>query len=180
MMLVILDRDGVINEDSPDFVKTPDEWHPIPGSLTAIAALNRMGHQVVVATNQSGITRKCFSLSDLLAIHKKMQIELAKVGGHLDGIYFCPHWTEDHCPCRKPQPGMLKQIAKDFHTNLTQNAVLIGDSLRDLLAAHAVGCPAFLVTTGNGALTLPLIKDLSGVEGVYANLAEWQACYCPG
>src|SRR5437773_11154104 len=106
-MLIILDRDGVINEDSPDFIKSPQEWRAIPGSLEAIAALNRAGHRVVVASNQSGVGRGYFTLAVLLAIHHKMQSELAKAGGRLDGVYFCPHRSEDHCPCRKPNPGML-------------------------------------------------------------------------
>ncbi len=149
-MLVILDRDGVINADSPDFIKSPEEWHALPGSLETIAALKRAGHQVVVSTNQSGVCRGYFTLTTLLAIHRKMETELALVGGFLDGIYFCPHRTEDNCPCRKPQAGMLLQIAKDFTTDLSQNAIVFGDSPRDIEAAAAVSCPAVLVNSPQG------------------------------
>ena len=168
-MLIILDRDGVINEDSPDFIKSADEWHAIPGSLAAIAQMNRAGHRVVVASNQSGVARGYFSLAELLNIHLKMHIEAAKAGAHLDGVYFCPHRSEDHCPCRKPGPGMLIQIAKDFNVDLTREGLFIGDSLRDLRAAQAIGCPAALVKTGKGAQTLASGEDLSGVA-VYDNL----------
>lgn len=170
-MLILLDRDGVINEDSADFIKSPEEWRAIPGSLEAIAALNRAGHRVVVASNQSGVTRGYFSMAGLLAIHHKMQTELAEVGGRLDGVYFCPHRSEDHCPCRKPQPGMLLQIAQDFGVDLSQQGLLIGDSLRDIQAAHAAGCPAALVKTGKGAATLAKGEGLDGVP-VYENLLQ--------
>ncbi len=173
-MLVILDRDGVINEDSPHFIKSPAEWQAIPGSLAAIAALNRAGHQVVVASNQSGVSRGYFSLADLLAIHHKMQTELAAAGGHLDGVYFCPHRSEDHCPCRKPCPGMLQQIAADFKVDLTQKCWLIGDSLRDIQAGLAVQCKAALVKTGKGNKTL--IENNHHLQvPVYENLAQWVA-----
>jgi len=173
-LLIILDRDGVINEDSPDFIKSPEEWRAIPGSLEAIAVLNRQGHTVVVASNQSGISRAYFSLPVLLAIHLKMQTELAKLGGHLDGVYVCPHRDEDHCPCRKPNPGMLLQIAKDFKVDLAKDGLLIGDSVRDILAAQAAGCRAVLVETGKQP------PDHSPVEGlakapVYKNLSVWAA-----
>lgn len=159
-MLIILDRDGVINKDSPDFVKSPDEWRAIPGSLEAIATLNRVGHQVVVATNQSGVSRGYFSLATLLAIHHKMQTELARAGGRLDGVYFCPHRNEDCCPCRKPAPGMLEQIAQDFGADLTRDAILVGDSLRDIEAAQAVGCPAVLIKTGTGEAPVAVYESL--------------------
>lgn len=171
-MLIILDRDGVINEDSPDFIKSPAEWQAIPGSLEAIAKLNRAGHRVVVASNQSGVARGYFSLATLLEIHHKMQTELAKVGGKLDGVYFCPHRSEDHCPCRKPSPGMLLQIARDFAVDLTSDAVLIGDSLRDIQAAQAAGCPAVLIKTGKGSETLAKNEGLEAVP-VYDNVLDW-------
>ncbi len=166
-MLIILDRDGVINEDSVDFIKSPQEWRAIAGSLEAIAAINRAGHTVVVATNQSGIARGYYSAAQLLAIHHKMQTELAKAGGHLDGVYFCPHRSEDLCSCRKPNPGMLQQIAKDFGADLATEGWLIGDSLRDIQAAHAVHCRATLVRSGK----LVTSNDLKDVP-VYENLAE--------
>lgn len=169
-MLIILDRDGVINEDSPHFIKSPAEWHAIPGSLDAIAAINRAGHRVVVATNQSGVSRGYFSMADLLAIHHKMQVELANAGGHLDGIYFCPHLSEDHCPCRKPSSGMLQQIAQDFNVDLAREGWLIGDSLRDIQAAQAIHCRAALVKTGKGTQTVAN-GGLIDVP-VYDNLAQ--------
>lgn len=150
-MLIILDRDGVINEDSPAYIKSPEEWHAIPGSLEAIASLNKAGYQIVVASNQSGVGRGYFDVSQLLAINRKMQLELAKVGGHLDAVYFCPHRNEDHCFCRKPLPGMLIQISRDFGVDLASQAFFIGDSLRDIHAGQAAKCPTFLVKTGNGA-----------------------------
>ncbi len=140
-MLIILDRDGVINQDSPNYIRSPADFQPIPGSLEAIAALNRAGHQVVVATNQSGIGRGYFSEETLSAIHTKMQDLLAAVGGQVDGIYYCPHATEDNCACRKPKPGLLYQIRKDFPDHFAE-AVMVGDNVRDLQAAHAAGCRA--------------------------------------
>ncbi len=131
-LFIILDRDGVINVDSPDFIKTPDQWKPIPGSLEKIAEWTRQGHHIVVATNQSGISRGLFGLSDLVAVNRKMHLACQALGGRLDGVYFCPHKEEDLCPCRKPNPGMLLQIAKDFAVNLAGQTIVIGDSWRDL------------------------------------------------
>lgn len=170
-MLIILDRDGVINEDSADFIKSMGEWRAIPGSLAAIAALNRAGHRVVVATNQSGVTRDYFSLATLLDIHRHMQTELAKVGGHLDGVYFCPHRNDD-CPCRKPNAGMLRQIAQDFSVDLAQAGCLVGDSLRDIQAAQAVRCASVLVKSGKGQQTLAQNPPLTDTT-VYENLLEF-------
>jgi len=164
-MLIIIDRDGVINHDSPDYIKSPKEWIPISHSLDAITRLNHAGHQVVVATNQSGVGRGYYSLDMLEKIHQRMKDELASIGGHLDGIYFCPHTPEDNCDCRKPKPGLLLQIAKDFSTDLT-TAYFIGDSLRDLQAAEAAGCLPVLVKTGNENKALagiPIYNDLAQV-----------------
>jgi D-glycero-D-manno-heptose 1,7-bisphosphate phosphatase len=169
-MLIILDRDGVINKDAVDFIKSPDEWIPIPGSLSAIAALNRAGHQVVVASNQSGVSRGYFDLATLLAIHQKMQSELAKEGGYLDGVYICPHRSEDLCSCRKPCPGMLLQIARDFSINLSEQAWTLGDSLRDIQAGLKVHAKTGLVKTGNGQKTL---EELPDNIPVYSDLADW-------
>jgi len=172
-MLVIMDRDGVINQDSKDYIKSPKEWISIPHSLNAITRLNNAGHQVIVATNQSGIGRGYYSLDELEQIHQKMKDELSAIGGRIDGIYCCPHTPEDGCDCRKPKPGLLLQIAKDLNADLKQ-AYLIGDSLRDIQAAQAVGCLPVLVKTGNGAKTLaenktlrnvPAYQDLSKVVG---------------
>lgn len=169
-MLIILDRDGVINEDSPDFIKSPEEWRAIPGSLEAIAALNRAGHRVAVASNQSGITRGYFSLNDLAAVHRKMQTELAKAGGHLDGVYFCPHRPEEGCPCRKPNPGLLLRIAKDFSMDLQKEGFFVGDALRDIQAAQNARCRTALVKTGKGMQTLALNEGLQDIP-IYENLS---------
>ncbi len=152
-MLIILDRDGVINEDSEDFIKSAAEWIPIPGSMEAIASLNHAGHIVAIATNQSGIGRGLFTEQDLQAIHDKMHLSLAAVGGHIDGIFYCPHHPDVNCNCRKPKPGLLLQIAAFFHTDF-RNAVFIGDAERDIACAKAVDCPSILVKTGKGARTL--------------------------
>ncbi len=169
-MLIILDRDGVINEDSPDYIKSPKEWIPIPHSLNAVSRLNHAGHQVVVATNQSGVGRGYYSQATLEEIHKKMTDELAVFDGRLDGIYVCPHTPDDACDCRKPKVGMLMQIAKDFNADL-KRAYLIGDSFRDIQAAQTVGCLPVLVKTGNGEKVLEEHKlELKGVP-VYADLS---------
>jgi D-glycero-D-manno-heptose 1,7-bisphosphate phosphatase len=127
MKLVILDRDGVINHDSDQYIKSPEEWKPIPGSLAAIARLNQAGYRVVVATNQSGVGRGLFETDTLIAIHDKMHKALAQVGGRIDAIFFCPHTNADNCDCRKPKPGMLREIAARFNADLT-GVPAIGDS----------------------------------------------------
>ncbi|HPB90206.1 MAG TPA: D-glycero-beta-D-manno-heptose 1,7-bisphosphate 7-phosphatase [Rugosibacter sp.] len=152
MKLIILDRDGVINFDSAQFIKSPDEWKPIPGSLTAIAKLNQAGYRVVVATNQSGVGRGLFDMDTLNAIHEKMVKSLAQVGGRLDAIFFCPHTSADNCNCRKPRAGMLHEIAKRFNADLT-GVPAVGDALRDLQAAITVGAKPYLVLTGKGKKT---------------------------
>lgn len=170
-MLVILDRDGVINFESVEYVKSPDEWKPIPGSLKAIAALNAAGHTVVVATNQAGVGRGYYSEATLAAIHHKMKTELAAHGGSIKKIYYCPHHPDEHCLCRKPKPGMLQQIAKDFPQQFN-DAVFVGDSLRDLQAGQAAGCRVVLVKTGFGEAMLAEGKIPDDVE-VYENLADF-------
>ena len=171
MKLIILDRDGVINYDSEQFIKSPDEWRPIPGALEAIALLNRWGWRVVVASNQSGIGRGLFDMDTLNAIHDKMLKSLAQAGGRIDAIFFCPHPADSPCNCRKPKPGMLIEIRERFNVNLT-DVPMVGDSLRDLQAAEAVGGLPYLVLTGKGAKTqedplLPpntlVFDDLAGV-----------------
>jgi D-glycero-D-manno-heptose 1,7-bisphosphate phosphatase len=152
MKLVILDRDGVINFDSPQFIKSPAEWKPIPGSLEAIARLNQAGHHVVVATNQSGIGRGLFEMDTLNAIHEKMHQAVAATGGRLDAIFYCPHAANDDCECRKPKAGMYRRISECFNTNLN-GVPAVGDSLRDLQAAAALGCQPLLVLTGKGEKT---------------------------
>jgi len=151
--LVILDRDGVINRDSDQFIKTPDEWRAIPGSLEAIARMNHAGFRVVIATNQSGVGRGLFEMSTLNAIHEKMHRALSQAGGHIDAVFFCPHTADSDCECRKPKTGMMKEIGVRFGVDLT-GVPVIGDSLRDLLAAEACGAQPILVLTGKGEKTL--------------------------
>lgn len=158
-MLFVLDRDGVINHESDQFIKTPDEWIPIAGSVEAIAALHKAGHVVVVATNQSGVNRKLLSQETLEKIHQKMILAVEEQGGKIDHIYFCPHVPEDQCACRKPLPGMLQKIHDDYGVPY-EEMIAIGDSLRDLQAAEAVGCRLVLVNTGNGQKTLQQLNGL--------------------
>lgn len=152
MKLIILDRDGVINEDSDAFIKSPDEWIPIPGSLEAIGKLSQAGWRVVIASNQSGVARGLFSMESLGAIHTRMRQAAAEAGGRIDAIFFCPHGPQDGCACRKPLPGMLHDIARRLDIHLT-GIPMVGDSLRDLQAAAAAGCTPWLVLTGKGRAT---------------------------
>ncbi len=152
MKLIILDRDGVINHDSDQFIKSPDEWKPIPGSLEAIARLNQAGYRVVVATNQSGIGRGLFDMPTLNAIHDKMHKSLAQVGGRIDAIFFCPHTSESNCACRKPKSGMIEEIAVRYGVSL-KGVPAVGDSLRDLEAAARLEAQPYLVLTGKGTKT---------------------------
>jgi len=170
MKLVILDRDGVINHDSAAYIKNPDEWKPIPGSLEAVARLNQAGYRVVIATNQSGIGRGLFEMATLNAIHDKMHRALAHVGGRIDAVFFCPHIPDAGCACRKPRPGLLEEIARRLNVNL-RNVPVVGDALRDLQAAAATGATPILVLTGSGAKTR---KEGGLPEGtvIFADLAE--------
>ena len=153
MKLVVLDRDGVINLDSEQYIKSPEEWTPIAGSLEAIARFTQAGYQVVVATNQSGLGRGLFDMATLNAIHDKMHKAVTQLGGRIDAVFFCPHAQEAGCACRKPQPGMLLEIAARFNVALG-GVSAIGDSLRDLDAASAAGARPILVLTGKGEQTL--------------------------
>lgn len=157
---VLLDRDGVINHDSGDFIKSPDEWHPIQNSLEAIALLNNNGYQVVVITNQSGVGRGLYSDATLTDIHIKMSRLTEAAGGKISHIYYCPHLPDVGCLCRKPKPGMLLQFSKDADVAL-DNIYFIGDSLRDIEAGIAAGAKAILVKTGNGQKTLANNPDLN-------------------
>ena len=150
--LIILDRDGVINHDSDQFIKNPEEWKPIDGSLEAIARLNQHGYRVAVATNQSGIGRGLFDMPTLNAIHDKMHKACAMVGARIDAVFFCPHTSENNCSCRKPKSGMMEEIAARYNTSLT-GVPAVGDSLRDLQAAAALGAQPYLVLTGKGMKT---------------------------
>lgn len=170
MRLVILDRDGVINEDSEQFIKSPQEWQPIPGSLAAIARLCKAQYHVVVITNQSGLARGLFDVAMLTRIHEKMHRELARSGGRIEAIYYCPHGPDDHCSCRKPKTGLFKELARRLAVDL-KGVPAIGDSLRDIQAARAVGARPVLVRTGKGSQTEGSAdKALQGVE-VYDDLA---------
>ncbi len=170
MKLVILDRDGVINQDSVNFIKNPSEWIPIPGSLEAIAFLNQSGFRVAIATNQSGVSRGLFDMSVLNSIHDKMNRELAAVGGRIDAVFYCPHSADDHCDCRKPKPGMILEIGKRFSVELKQ-VYAIGDALRDLQAFATAGCKTILVRTGKGEETL-ITDNLPAHTLIFADLNE--------
>ena len=150
MKLIILDRDGTINEDRDDFVKSPDEWVPLPGALEAIARLNHAGWHTVIATNQSGIGRGTFDMATLNAMHLKMNQLLAKQGGRIDAVFFCPHGPDEACTCRKPLPGLFEQIGERFGASL-RGVPVVGDSLRDMQAGLAAGCKPHLVLTGKAA-----------------------------
>lgn len=165
--LIILDRDGVINEDSDDYIKSLDEWQPIAGSIEAIAQLRGMGFEVAVATNQSGIARGYFSLDTLQAMHEKLQGLLQQAHTNIGPIVFCPHGPDDDCECRKPKPGLLLQIAEHYGQDLS-DAYMVGDSLRDLQAGRAAGCHCVLVKTGKGQKTWR--KIVSGEAGNWSDL----------
>lgn len=163
MKLVVLDRDGVINEDSESFVRSSQDLRIIPGSLEAIARLTTADYRVVVASNQSGLARGLFDIDDLNAIHAHLNRALAEIGGHIDAFFFCPHAPEHGCRCRKPQPGMLQDVAARLRTQLA-GVPVVGDSARDLDAARAAGAHAVLVRTGNGRETERAYPHLAEVE----------------
>ena len=170
MKLVILDRDGVINQDSANFIKNPNEWIALPGSLEAIALLNQSGFRVVIATNQSGIARGLFDMATLNAIHDKMHRALAQIGGRIEAMFYCPHAADDNCTCRKPKTGMMEDIARRFSVNLS-GVYAVGDSLRDLQAFHDAGCKPILVRSGKGEETLAA-GGLPKKTLIFADLAE--------
>ncbi len=179
MRLIILDRDGVINHDSDDYIKSVDEFIPIDGSLEAIAKLNHAGYSVMVATNQSGIARGMFNIETLNAMHNKLRTELNAYGGCIDGIFFCPHGPEDHCQCRKPLPGLFHEIAKRVGRTLA-DVPAIGDSYRDIQAAQAVGATPVLLKTGKGARTLASKAEaLQGIP-VFNDLSEFVDVFLQG
>lgn len=170
MKLIILDRDGVINRDSAAFVKTPDEWKPLPGSLEAIARLHQSGYSVVVASNQSGVGRGLFDYSALATINRKMHDAALAAGGEITAVFFCPHTEEDDCACRKPKPGLFDEIRSRFEIDLT-GVPAIGDSMRDIEAATTAGAVPMLVRTGNGKKTEKLLAGASHVP-VYDDLSS--------
>jgi D-glycero-D-manno-heptose 1,7-bisphosphate phosphatase len=177
MPLMILDRDGVINQDSENYIRNVNEWLPIPGSIEAIADLSRAGFRIAIATNQSGLGRAYFDLDDLEAIHAKLTLLVEEQGGEIAGIFYCPHLPDAGCGCRKPATGMLESIELELGYP-AKNAFFIGDSLKDLQAARAFGCQAVLVKTGKGMDTLARLQsDDPGIDRpleipVYADLAE--------
>ena len=179
LKLVILDRDGTINEDRDDYVKSPEEWVPLPGALEAISRLNHAGWHTVLATNQSGLGRGLFDMASLNEIQLKMNHALAARGGRIDAVFFCPHTPDDGCDCRKPLPGLMRQIAERFGVSL-EHTPMVGDTLRDMQAGRAAGCPTHLVLTGKSAgLEGQALADLlAAVPGtrVHADLsafADW-------
>jgi D-glycero-D-manno-heptose 1,7-bisphosphate phosphatase len=177
MKLVILDRDGTINEDSDAYIKSVAEWRPIPGSLEAIARLSHAGYRLVVATNQAGIARGLFDTTTLVAIHDTLQRAAAQVGGRIDAFFFCPHAADAACQCRKPKPGMLLEIARRFNVSLA-DTYMVGDAQRDLEAAAAAGARPVLVLTGKGEHTREEGKLPPGTE-VYADLAAFARKLAP-
>jgi D-glycero-D-manno-heptose 1,7-bisphosphate phosphatase len=158
MPWIILDRDGVINEDSDAYIKSPAEWRPIPGSLEAIAELSRGGFSIAVLSNQSGVARGLFDMDTLQAINERMFAAVEQAGGRIDVLYFCPHGPDDDCACRKPRPGLFERFAREQQMDLT-NVPAIGDSFRDLQAARATGARPILVRTGKGRRTLEKHPD---------------------
>lgn len=173
MKLIVLDRDGVINFDSDEYIKSPDEWKPIPGSLEAIARLTQLGYHIVVATNQSGVGRGLFDMDMLNSIHDKMSKSVIHAGGRIDAVFFCPHTNMDKCDCRKPRAGMLIDIGKRFNTDMEEVPV-VGDALRDLQAAATVGAQPILVLTGKGKKTKadPALPKKTKVFADLAAVAE--------
>jgi D-glycero-D-manno-heptose 1,7-bisphosphate phosphatase len=167
--LVILDRDGVINRDSADFVKSPAEWQPLPGSIEAIASLSKAGYTVTVASNQSGLARGLFDRNALRAMHRKLRRLVDARGGRVDRIVVCPHGPDQGCRCRKPKPGLLERLAKHYNTSL-DGVPAIGDSLRDLQAASTAGARPILVRTGNGNKTSRSLPATLADTAVYDNL----------
>lgn len=172
MKLIVLDRDGVINHDSDDYIKSPDEWKPIDGSLEAIARLNHGGYTVVIASNQSGLARGYFGIETFTAIHKKMDELLAKIGGRIDAVFYCPHGPDDACDCRKPKPGMLLEIGQRFNVPLKE-VVFIGDSVSDINAAKNAHAKAMLVRTGKGLKAEKILLSENEISvPVYDDLAS--------
>lgn len=169
MKLVILARDGVVNQVTDSFIKSPDEWTPIPGSIEAIARLTHAGYTIVIATNQSGIAKKEFDISILNAVHEKMHVLVHQAGGHIDGIFYCPHSAQDQCNCRKPLPGLLFQISRRFSISL-ETVPFIGDSESDIEAAKLAGAQPLLVRTGK-MKNIPVKIQNDGIP-VFNNLAE--------
>lgn len=176
MALLILDRDGVINQDSDDYIRSLDDWQPVPGSIEAIAALSKAGYRVAIATNQSGLSRGYFGLDDLESIHEHMCKLVEEQGGNIAGIFYCPHLPDEGCECRKPGTGLLRAIEAELGESVA-DSYFVGDSLKDLQAGRAMGCKPVLVLTGKGEKTQRQLKSSdcalqdAGAVDVYADLA---------
>jgi D-glycero-D-manno-heptose 1,7-bisphosphate phosphatase len=160
--LIILDRDGVINQDSDDYIKTVDEWIPLEGSMEALSMLTQAGYQIAIATNQSGIARGYFTVETLNSMHKKMNKLATDAGAKIHYIAYCPHVSEDKCDCRKPLPGLIHQIEKALNIS-AKNCYMVGDSLRDLQAGQTAGLKPVLVLTGKGQRTLDKGEGLENI-----------------
>lgn len=170
MRLLILDRDGVINEDSPDYVRSVEQWRALPGSIEAIAALSRADFEVVVASNQSGLARGYFSLEDLEAMHEKMCGLVEAAGGRIGGVFYCPHHPDEGCGCRKPRTGLLEAIAREYGVSVA-GSFFVGDSTKDVDCALAAGAIPLLVLTGNGRATQAALLERGETVRVFADLA---------
>ncbi len=174
-LAVLLDRDGVINFDSPDYILTPDQWNPVPGSLEAIARLTRAGLTIAIISNQSALARKMMDQDTFNTIHAKMMLAIEQAGGFISHVAYCPHGPDDHCFCRKPKPGMVLETLQALGMqNQPEAALFVGDSIRDVQAAHGAGVPAMLVRSGYGdaAAILEASRRLQPDIRVYADLAE--------
>lgn len=172
MPIVALDRDGVINVDSPHYIKSKGEWEPLPGSIEAIKALNDKGYRVYVATNQAGLARGLFQQSDLDEMHSKLESLVEAEGGHVSGIKYCPHHPDEKCQCRKPMPGLLRQIERASGESM-KNQCFVGDSLKDIQAAMSIGAKPILVLTGNGRSTQSKLKERSVDVETYDTLLDF-------
>ncbi|WP_286240658.1 D-glycero-beta-D-manno-heptose 1,7-bisphosphate 7-phosphatase [Neptuniibacter halophilus] len=179
LKLIVLDRDGVINQDSDEYVKSLDEWIPIPGSIEAIAALSKAGYSICIATNQSGLARNYFTQDTLEQMHHKLEALVNEQGGEIHSIHFCPHGPDDKCDCRKPLPGMFNSIAKSFGLNDLTGVFAVGDSLRDLQAGAKVNCKPVLVKTGKGMRTLNSDKALPDGTLIFEDLKTFADSILP-
>lgn len=169
--LIILDRDGVINEDSDHYIRNAEQWQPIPGSIAAIAQLSQAGYRIAVATNQSGLARGFFNEQQLQAMHAKLNRLVIQAGGEIAAIRYCPHHPDDHCRCRKPEPGMLVSLLEELNCPAGQ-AWMVGDSLKDIQAGQAAGCRCALVKTGKGMRTVARGEGLHTIP-VFENLSAF-------
>lgn len=175
--LIILDRDGVINYDSDDYIKSEEEWTPLPGSIEAISKLHQSGFRIAIATNQSGLARNYFDNDTLEAMHHKMVSLIEAAGGKIDLIAFCPHKPGDNCSCRKPLPGLITKISEQLSIPISQSVIFVGDSMSDLEAGYAAGCTPVLVKTGKGMKSFVKLKEANNSHlkdiAVYNSLSEF-------